>query len=47
MFEHGYDQAAAVQQILSSLGYHEVVTEKDYAGNDRVTLGCFLGLPDE
>lgn len=47
MFEHGYDQATAVQHILSSLGYHEVVTEKDYGGNDRVTLGCFLGLPDE
>lgn len=41
MFEHGYDQGQAVREILVSLGYHNVVTEKDYAGNDRVTLGQY------
>lgn len=46
MFEHGYDQATAVRAILETLGYQEVATEKDYAGNDRVTLGCFVTLAD-
>lgn len=41
MFEHGYDQGAAVRNILSSLGYHQVETFKDYGNNDRVTIGCW------
>ncbi len=41
LFEHGYDQGAAVRALFESLGYHHVVTEKDYAGNDRVTLGQY------
>ena len=44
VFEHGYDQGQAVREILVSLGYHNVVTEKDYAGNDRVTLGQYRCL---
>lgn len=40
-FEHGYDQGPAVRQILSQFGYDQVVTEKDYGGNDRVTFGCY------
>ncbi len=39
LFEHGYQQGKAVRAILSELGYQQVVTEQDYAGNDRVTLG--------
>uniref|UniRef100_UPI003F4AD232 peptide chain release factor N(5)-glutamine methyltransferase n=1 Tax=Vibrio metschnikovii TaxID=28172 RepID=UPI003F4AD232 len=39
LFEHGYQQGKAVRTILSELGYQQVVTEQDYAGNDRVTLG--------
>ncbi|MCG6304552.1 peptide chain release factor N(5)-glutamine methyltransferase [Vibrio vulnificus] len=46
MFEHGYDQGIAVREILETLGYQEVATEKDYGGNDRVTLGCFVALPE-
>lgn len=42
-FEHGYDQGQAVRDILSQLGYQQVSTEQDYAGNDRVTLGCYSG----
>ncbi|PMH41802.1 protein-(glutamine-N5) methyltransferase, release factor-specific [Vibrio sp. 10N.286.49.B3] len=42
VFEHGYDQGQAVRNILKSLGYHNIATEKDYAGNDRVTLGQHL-----
>ncbi len=41
VFEHGYDQGQAVRDIMCSFGYQHVVTEQDYAGNDRVTLGCF------
>ncbi|MDE1337891.1 peptide chain release factor N(5)-glutamine methyltransferase [Vibrio aestuarianus] len=44
VFEHGYDQGQAVREILVSLGYYNVVTEKDYAGNDRVTLGQYRCL---
>ena len=41
LFEHGYDQGNAVRTILEQLGYSRVVTEKDYAGQDRVTLGQY------
>ncbi|MEZ9578154.1 MULTISPECIES: peptide chain release factor N(5)-glutamine methyltransferase [unclassified Vibrio] len=40
-FEHGYDQGLAVREIMQVLGYLDVVTEKDYGGNDRVTLGRY------
>lgn len=40
IFEHGYDQGQAVREIMNNFGYQQVVTEKDYGGNDRVTLGC-------
>lgn len=39
LFEHGYQQAEAVQQILRSLGYIAVRTIEDLAGHPRVTLG--------
>ncbi len=38
-FEHGYDQGQPVREILSELGYQNITTEKDYAGNDRVSFG--------
>lgn len=41
LFEHGYDQAIAVQAILRELGYQSITTEQDYAGNDRVTIARF------
>ncbi|WP_058368666.1 peptide chain release factor N(5)-glutamine methyltransferase [Psychrobacter sp. ENNN9_III] len=37
--EHGYDQGAAVRQILSDKGFSAVQTVQDFGGNDRVTLG--------
>ncbi|MEZ9566699.1 peptide chain release factor N(5)-glutamine methyltransferase [Vibrio artabrorum] len=40
-FEHGYDQGLAVREIMQTLGYVDIVTEKDYGGNDRVTLGRY------
>lgn len=43
LMEHGYDQGLAVREILTELGYQSVATEQDYAGQDRVTLGQFIG----
>lgn len=41
LFEHGYEQGKEVRLLLQELGYTNVSTEKDYTGNDRVTLGQF------
>lgn len=41
LFEHGYDQGVAVRTIMSDLGYQNIITEQDYAGHDRVTLGQY------
>ncbi|WP_033136188.1 peptide chain release factor N(5)-glutamine methyltransferase [Aeromonas finlandensis] len=39
LLEHGWDQGAAVRQLLRDRGYREVATVRDYGDNDRVTLG--------
>lgn len=39
MFEHGFEQANRVQEILKGLGYHSVETHFDLSGQARVTLG--------
>jgi release factor glutamine methyltransferase len=41
LFEHGFEQAKAVQTIMLENGFIDVATEKDYAKNDRVTFGYF------
>lgn len=38
-FEHGYNQAEAVQRILKSLHYKNVQTYHDLSGMERVTVG--------
>jgi len=38
-FEHGFDQAKAVSDLLRAQGFVGVCSEKDYGGNDRVTYG--------
>ncbi|PSW13956.1 peptide chain release factor N(5)-glutamine methyltransferase [Photobacterium sanctipauli] len=43
LMEHGFEQGEAVRTILLELGYHQVTTAQDYAGLDRVTLGCWQG----
>ncbi|CAG21211.1 peptide chain release factor N(5)-glutamine methyltransferase [Photobacterium profundum] len=43
LMEHGFEQGEAVRHILQELGYHLVSTAQDYAGLDRVTLGCWQG----
>lgn len=39
MFEHGFDQGAAVRELLASHGYAEVFTERDLGGHERVSGG--------
>ncbi|MEN9596516.1 MAG: peptide chain release factor N(5)-glutamine methyltransferase [Pseudomonadota bacterium] len=40
-FEHGYNQAESVQEILMHLDYSSVQTFADLAGQSRVTRGIF------
>ena len=37
--EHGFEQGAAVQSVLTDCGYEKIITYKDYNGNDRITCG--------
>lgn len=37
--EHGYDQGASVRTLFLEAGFTDVATEKDLAGQDRVTHG--------
>ncbi|UTW44189.1 peptide chain release factor N(5)-glutamine methyltransferase [bacterium SCSIO 12696] len=41
LLEHGYDQGAAVRNLLVNDGFQTVQTRQDLAGNDRVTLGRY------
>lgn len=41
LIEHGFSQADAVQQVFAALGYVDVVTHTDLAGQDRVTMGRY------
>ncbi|MGF1726241.1 peptide chain release factor N(5)-glutamine methyltransferase [Photobacterium nomapromontoriensis] len=43
LMEHGFEQGDAVRSILLTLGYQQVSTAQDYAGLDRVTMGCWQG----
>lgn len=43
LMEHGFEQGSAVREILAQLGYQQVSTSQDYAGLDRVTMGCWQG----
>ncbi|MBD8528121.1 peptide chain release factor N(5)-glutamine methyltransferase [Pseudomarimonas arenosa] len=39
LFEHGWDQGAAVRALLAARGFESVRTEPDYEQRDRVSLG--------
>ena len=39
LLEHGFDQGAAVRELLASHGYAEVFTERDLGGHERVSGG--------
>ncbi len=41
LFEHGFDQGAAVRGLLDELGYGEIATMPDLGGRDRVTRGRY------
>ncbi|MBS3804704.1 MAG: peptide chain release factor N(5)-glutamine methyltransferase [Oleiphilaceae bacterium] len=36
--EHGFDQALAVRGLFSAAGFENIRTQKDYGGQDRLTL---------
>jgi release factor glutamine methyltransferase len=36
--EHGFDQGAALRALLAALGYDELLTHRDHAGHERVTI---------
>jgi release factor glutamine methyltransferase len=39
LLEHGYQQAAAVRQLLTAAGFTEVQSHHDYAGIERASQG--------
>jgi len=39
MFEHGYNQAEPVRELMAKTGLVNIETFKDLGGNDRVTIG--------
>ena len=41
-FEHGWQQAEAVSEILRIAGFSDVRSVKDYGDNPRATGGCWL-----
>jgi release factor glutamine methyltransferase len=41
MLEHGYDQAAAVRQLLCEAGFSDVQSRCDLAGIERCSGGCW------
>jgi len=40
MFEHGYNQALQVRELMRDAGFNEVTSAHDLSGIERVTLGC-------
>lgn len=40
--EHGYDQGAAVADLMRARGFNDVHTVQDYGGRDRVTMGQYV-----
>jgi len=40
LLEHGFEQAAAVREMLREAGFSAVTTRRDLAGHERVTGGC-------
>ncbi|MNV93250.1 N5-glutamine S-adenosyl-L-methionine-dependent methyltransferase [compost metagenome] len=41
LLEHGHDQAAAVQALLTAQGFTQVQSRNDLAGIARCTGGCW------
>lgn len=41
LLEHGFDQAAAVRELLSACGFSAVESRRDLGGHERISLGRF------
>jgi release factor glutamine methyltransferase len=41
LLEHGFDQAAAVRELLNARGFVAVESRRDLAGHERISLGRF------
>lgn len=39
ILEHGYDQAGSVRLLLEKAGFTQVRSERDFGGNERISLG--------
>jgi release factor glutamine methyltransferase len=39
LLEHGYDQAAAVRELLAAAGFARVHSRRDLGGHERISLG--------
>jgi release factor glutamine methyltransferase len=46
LFEHGYNQGAAVRQLLQQAGFTNISTTQDHGNQDRVTIGKKPELAD-
>jgi release factor glutamine methyltransferase len=46
LFEHGYNQGAAVRQLLQQAGFTTISTTQDHGNQDRVTMGKKPELAD-
>ncbi len=42
VFEHGYQQAPKLAELLTEMGYQEIDCHQDLAGNPRVTIARWL-----
>ncbi len=42
LVEHGWNQGSDVRDLFVKAGFCDIVTVKDYGGNERVTKGFFL-----
>ena len=41
LLEHGYDQAAAVRELLLARGFGQVESRRDLGGHERISLGSW------
>ena len=39
LLEHGYDQAAAVRELLARHGFEQIQSRTDLGGHERISLG--------
>jgi len=42
LLEHGFDQAAAVRELLNAQGFAEVESRRDLGGHERISLGRYI-----